>query len=296
MNQTDADRWRSEVLDEIFIALAADGEIEECLVFKGARVLNARLGGGRQSLDLDSNLMKSFVDRHPDREDQKSYLERYMKRAITRHFEDQDTVRFELKGIRITSYPPKLHPMGWDAFKVKLSINDLTKTGVRGLPGIEVDVAAPEELLETSVSAVTIGRNQAHGYTLERIAGEKLRAFLSSLPTYRLKFRKPGETVRAKDLYDLARICRAYSMTNIEFWETAGREFKIACQSRYIDCLGLDTFIERWDITAETYAKDLTIPEDIDIMEARSSLERVVGFLHARGIIPFEHPVPSQES
>src|SRR5208282_1656065 len=98
MNQKDADRWKSEVLDEIFAALAADSEIEECLVFKGARVLNARLGGGRQSLDLDSNLIKSFVDQHPDREDQKSYLERYMKRAITRHFEGQDTVRFELKG------------------------------------------------------------------------------------------------------------------------------------------------------------------------------------------------------
>ena len=150
VNQIDADRCRSEVLDEIFIALAADSEIEECLVFKGARVLNARLGGGRQSLDLDSNLMKSFVDQHPDREYQKSYLERHMKLAITRHFEDQETVRFELRGIRVTSYPPKLHPMGWDAFKVKLSIDDLTKSGVRGLPGIEIDVAAPEELLEIS--------------------------------------------------------------------------------------------------------------------------------------------------
>ena len=54
------------------------------------RSLNARLGGGRQSLDLDSNLRKSFVDQHPDRQDQKSCLERYMKRAITRHFEGQE--------------------------------------------------------------------------------------------------------------------------------------------------------------------------------------------------------------
>ena len=35
VNRTDADRWRSEVLDEILIALAADNEIEQCLVFKG---------------------------------------------------------------------------------------------------------------------------------------------------------------------------------------------------------------------------------------------------------------------
>src|SRR5271154_5971806 len=61
MNPNDFDRWKSEVLDEIFAALAADDEIEECLVFKGARVLNARLGGGRQSLDLDSNLTR-YID------------------------------------------------------------------------------------------------------------------------------------------------------------------------------------------------------------------------------------------
>ena len=75
MNRSDADRWKSDVLDEIFAALAADREIEECLVFKGARVLNTLLRGGRQSLDLDSNLMKDFVDRHPDREQQRSYLD-----------------------------------------------------------------------------------------------------------------------------------------------------------------------------------------------------------------------------
>ena len=61
MNRTDADRWRSEVLDEILIALAADNEIEQCLVFKGARVLNARLGGGRQSLDLNSNSERALL-------------------------------------------------------------------------------------------------------------------------------------------------------------------------------------------------------------------------------------------
>jgi hypothetical protein len=38
MNQSDADRWKSDVLDEVFAALAAASETEECLVFKGARV------------------------------------------------------------------------------------------------------------------------------------------------------------------------------------------------------------------------------------------------------------------
>jgi hypothetical protein len=63
MNAKDSDRWKSAVLDEIFVALASDEELVKCLVFKGARVLNARLSGGRQSLDLDSNLMQQFVER-----------------------------------------------------------------------------------------------------------------------------------------------------------------------------------------------------------------------------------------
>jgi hypothetical protein len=292
MNPDDINRWKSEVLDEVFAALAADNEIERCLVFKGARVLNARLGGGRQSLDLDSNLIKDFVEKHPVREEQRSYLERHMKRAISRHFERQDLVRFELKGLTVKTYPPKSHPMGWDAFKVKLNIDDLTKAGVRGLPGIEIDVAAPEELLETSISPVTIGRNQASAYTLERIAGEKLRAFLSSLTSYRAKFKKPGESVRAKDLYDIARIYRMSPIERTDFWESAGQEFRLACRSRCIDCSGLETFVEEWELTSATYTKDPTIPPDIHIEEARSTLEAIVKFMIDRGIIPFKYPMP----
>ena len=48
VNQADADRWKSHVLDEVFVALAASETLDECLVFKGARVLNVRLEGGRQ--------------------------------------------------------------------------------------------------------------------------------------------------------------------------------------------------------------------------------------------------------
>jgi Nucleotidyl transferase AbiEii toxin, Type IV TA system len=293
MNRNDADRWKSEVLDEIFAALAADNQIQECLVFKGARVLNARLGGGRQSLDLDSNLMKEFVERHPNREEQGRYLEHHLKRAIYRHFERHDPVRFELKGLTVKTYPPNSHPMGWDAFKVKVHVDDLNKAGVKGLPRIDIDVAAPEELLATSISPVIIGNDQAFAYTLERIAGEKMRAFLSSLPAHRAKSTKPGELVRAKDLYDLARIHRIRPIEESGFWDTVGQEFRIACRSRYIDCLGLETFTEQWQVTAETYTKDPTIPSDINIAEARSILEIIVGYMKVKGIIPFEHQLPN---
>lgn len=177
MNRTDADRWVTEILDEVFTALVAANAISSCLIFKGARVLNARLGGGRHSLDLDSNLKDEFVAQHPDREEQRKYLETQMTRALERYFERQIPVRIELKKLTVRTYPPKSHPMGWDAFKVKLQLQDLTKSTSRGFPGVEIDVAAPEDLFPTSVATLGIGGFLATGYTLERIAGEKCAPF-----------------------------------------------------------------------------------------------------------------------
>jgi Nucleotidyl transferase AbiEii toxin, Type IV TA system len=250
MNQSDAERWKSDVLDQIFQALAASVPLEQALVFKGARVLNLRLGGGRQSLDLDSNLAPRFVETHPDREDQRALLEQEMAATIHKHFEAQNPVRFELAKLQVKTYPPNRHPMGWDAFKVRINVNDLTKR-LRNLPALDIDVAAPEELLDTSVSPIEIGSHCIVAYTLERIAGEKLRAFLSSLPAYRKKLKKPGDAVRAKDLHDLARIRRARDLVDGTFWRLAGKEFRLACKARYVDCAGLETFQEQMGCDAK---------------------------------------------
>ncbi|SRR6266404_4934254 len=290
MNRVDADHWKSAVLDEVFVALAASDQLDACLIFKGARVLSARLGGGRQSLDLDSNLARTFVERFPNREDQRAFLEQEMERAIRRHFEQQDPVRYELTRLTVRTYPPNSHPMGWDAFEVRLNVNDLRKN-IRGLPALEIDVAAPEELLDSSVSAINVGGHYVYAYTLERIAGEKLRAFLSSLPAYRAKVKKPGEAVRAKDLYDVARIRRMHEITRLEFWSLVGQEFKIACRSRYIDCQGLVTFQEQWEVTRKTY-QEATIPRDVPFEEAEFTLLTVVQFLETNGVIPFSFPLP----
>jgi hypothetical protein len=290
MNQNDRELWKSRVLDEIFAALAASKPLDEALVYKGARVLNVRLGDGRQSLDLDSNLTVAFVQRYPGREAQRDFLEREMTQAVRQHFERQDPVKFELTFLKVQTYPPKSHPMGWDAFTVKMSVNDLS-TNVKGLPPLEIDVAAPEDLKSTSVTTIEVGGHYVYAYTLERIAGEKLRAFLSSLPAYRAKVKKPGEAVRAKDLYDLSRIRRLYGLEKVEFWRMAGEEFYAACRSRYIDCNGLATFQEQWSVTQKTYA-EATIPKDISFDEAEATLGAVVSFLETQQIVPFSFPLP----
>lgn len=293
MNKSEADAWKCEVLDEVFEAIASSKELVDALVFKGARVLNIRLGGGRQSFDIDSNFLPMFVADHSDRNFQREFLERVLTHAVHQYFERQDPVRYQLDRLKVQPPPNKLnrHPMGWDAFEVRLSVNDLSRR-VSSLPALVIDVAAPEVLLDTSVSRLLVGLHEVNAYTLERIAGEKLRAFLSSLPAYRAKVKKPGESVRAKDLYDLTRILRARSISEALFWQRVGHEFRTASKSRYIDCAGLVTFHEAWDITHKSYMA-ATIPKDIAFEEVATALAVIVDFFEREGLTPFSFALPS---
>ena len=290
MNSLDRERWKSQVLDEIFVAIASSETLSRILVFKGARVLNLQLKTARQSLDIDSNLTRDFVRCHPDRLEQRAILEREFDRAIRRHFERQEPVQFELAKVTVKPNPRNLHPRGWDAFDVTIQVKDLSRN-VGYLPRLELDVAAPEELREAAIGSIQVGQHHVLAYTLQRIAGEKLRAFLSTLPSYRNKVSKPGEAVRAKDLYDISQIFRVYGMEQLEFWRAVGQEFRVACQSRYIDCLGLTTFQEQWEVTRQTY-QQATIPRDVPFDEAEVTLQAIVELFEEDKVIPFVFPLP----
>lgn len=131
-----------------------------------------------------------------------------------------------------------------------------------GLPTFQIDVAAPVAPTESSVSLLEVQSSggvpiQVPAYTLEQLAGEKLRAFLSTLPAYRVKVRKPGDAVRVKDLHDLACIRRVQPIGADQeaFWRQAADEFRLACASRYIDCAGPETFRENWPATRLVYER-----------------------------------------
>ena len=261
------------------------------LVFKGARVLNERLQEvGRRSLDIDSNLSQSFVDSIPERAIRQEHLERELQIAMSRYFESQSPVMYRLERIRIDPQPPLDHPQGWDGYDVRISISDHTRPHVRGLPSLALDIAAPEPLRQDSIAPLTIGTATVLAYTLERIAGEKLRAFLSSLPQYRAKIKKPGEAVRTKDIFDLARIGRVRPIGNRQFWLRAGDEFRLACSSRFIDCRGLETFEQDLATTQSSYQNDPTIPSEPEFHEAWNTVRMIVAFLESSHLIPFEFP------
>ena len=81
-------------------------------------------------------------------------------------------------------------------------------------------------------------------------------------------------------------------MADGDFWHTAGSEFRLACQSRCVDCEGIEAFKEQWGRTAEVYAIDPTIPNDVSLVEAQESLERIVEFLSRDKLFPLTFDLP----
>ncbi len=213
-----SDKWKSNLLDIVFEAIAAHAPLRKILIFKGARVLNRLLKTHRQSFDLDSNLTETFDFSSPNRLAQMKFFESQMKEALSRFFQKSKEQNLELGPVKVEQKPKLGHPLKWDAFYVRIAVKDRSKANVLGLPTLDLDIAAPEELSPKSVADLEVGGHIVQAYTLERIAGEKLRAFLTSLPIYRKKLNGTDRTPRVKDLYDLTRIYRARSISDCAFW------------------------------------------------------------------------------
>jgi transcriptional regulator with XRE-family HTH domain len=294
----EANRWQLLALDEIFKALASSRDLSQQLIYKGARVLRLRLQEElRASFDIDASLanFSANVEMATD-EDSREKIRRLVHRAIETYFEGKEPVRYELKRSTIThrrkSGP---HPRGWDIYWLELDVRDLMAETTGAIPGqLRIDIAAAEKLSERSVSPIELDGRTINAITLERIAGEKLRAFLSSLPFYRDKIRDRTltERRRVKDLYDVVRIVRRQPVIDGDFWNTVGVEFRLACESRCIDCGEFMGFKQDWDETRKLYAADKTLPTDVTFDQVETTLDRIIQFLSEKKIVPFSFDLP----
>jgi len=122
-----------------------------------------------------------------------------------------------------------------------------------------------------------------------------MRAFLSSLPTYRAKIGRRPDSPRFKDLYDLARIRRQNEIADNAFWRTAGREFRLACESRFVDCAGIATFAEELAKTRYEYENATTISKDISFDEAWNTVQTTTNLFTRLGFLPFTFAIPVVE-
>ncbi|MGA2533255.1 MAG: nucleotidyl transferase AbiEii/AbiGii toxin family protein [Candidatus Aminicenantales bacterium] len=291
MNRSQQEDWKFEVISQILLALAKNEGLKDALIFKGALILNEYLPTKRKSLDIDSNLTDEFLSRFPTQKTRESYLKEQFERAISRHFEAQNPVRYELLSLKISPNPKAAHPRGWDGFLITVSLRDHGNEGVRGLPKLTIDLAAPESLSEQSVAEIDYNGVTIRAYSLERVTGEKARAYLSTLRTYCAKMKRPRDAVRVKDLYDLTQIHRKKPMSGTAFWNTAGSEFRLACKSRFVDCSAAASFMEGWEETKAAYEKSAVIPGDISFEDVTRSIMAISSYWQQTGIIPFAFPL-----
>ncbi len=294
MNTDQQQAWINTVQDHVLDALGRAEALRDVLVFKGARVLRQRLQRSyRQSYDLDANITTTFLAQHPDRDEQRRWLQNAITNALRSHFDAQSIVQYEVDRVSVELNPKREHPLGWTGYIVKLSIIDRTHPGVIGLPALEIDIASPEDLGTTAIAPLGTSDTWVMAYTLERIAGEKLRAFLSSLPAYSRKVRRSDRAVRTKDVYDLAGIVLEKPLSDTSFWDAVGEEFRRACASRLVDCAGLATFEEGLEITRASYESDASIRNaTVGFEDAWSAIRAIVQHLEQRSFVPFSYPLP----
>lgn len=287
MNKESQNHWKNEVLEHILLALAAHSPLNEIIIFKGARILNLRLGNtSRQSLDIDSTLDITCALKEESNEKIQEYLHGEIQFALKRFFNKQSPMRYVLTNMKVENNPrTRDHPFDWSGFKISINLRDNAMPDIRGLPKMEIDIGASEILSKKAVSDLILhGGNVVRAYTLERIAGEKLRDFLSSLPCYSKKTGKRPDIIRVKDLYDLDRIITRHPITDNSFWNVAAEEFRSACKSRFIDCIGLDSFSENLETTRSLYQNDPTLPKDVEFDRAWNNIIRISEFFEKHNI------------
>jgi hypothetical protein len=278
-------QWENTALDHVLTAVANWPGLCDALVFKGARILHHLLATGRQSYDIDCNLRASVAQVHATPEAQERFLKDEVRKALERYFDRMSPSRYDLADIQIRRIPQDETLSGWYFFRISLKVTDAKRPGVKALPLLVLDVASPEPLSGHAMAEITVSGKTVLAYTLSRIAGEKLRAYLSSLPTYCNKVKKTDRTIRHKDLYDLAKIVRAEPPTILGFWPLAAEDFRLACEARLVDCVGLTSFREAWDKAKAYYEADTSL-EDVSFQEAEESLERVVTVFEELAVFP----------
>jgi hypothetical protein len=286
---SDPDPRLTPLLEEVYLGLVGSPELSSILIYKGARVLRQMLVTTRYSQDIDVTLRAEFVREHQSIAEQKRLLAGLISSALTGRFENSNPVRYTLLEVDLRLRPGRDVPDHWRMFATFIHVRDALSASAAELVA-QIDISIAEQLSESAIADILVGDHTIYAYTLSRIAGEKLRAFLSCLPAYRRKIGQQSMERRAKDLFDLAKICAEHPLADEAFWRQAAREFVLACEFRKIDCAGMESFTEDWGVTEVEYARDERLKE-VSIMHARATLQALVSFLKQHKYIPLSNPL-----
>ena len=297
MNPEDQEDWRDEALDFILVAVAKDHELNECLIFKGARLMHGRVSTmRRRSLDIDATIAHDPKPPGATPVETAAWFEAKFKATIRLAADAEVPIRYGLEALSVTPSPKRTHPHGWQGFSVRVNFVDRRQPSRLGNPALTIDLAATEHLGPKAIETILLRDVSLHAYSIARQTAEKLRAILQSLPAYRLKLGSREQSVRVKDIADLSNILNDHPLAEDDFWETVATEFVAACRDRLVDCAGWDSFAEEKDVTERAYSSDATLQKEKSFNEAWTALASITSELERRGLFPISNPLPKTES
>jgi hypothetical protein len=294
MDRREQDHWKDEALHVVLEAVASDPDLRRILVLKGARALGRLLPGlSRMSLDIDAGLTGELGTDAKEPRRMADRLQALFERAVRTQIQDMDPLVYDLGRVAVDPVPPNGHPFGWQGYLVKIALQDRRRPGVLGIPALQLDVTAEEDLGPAALTTLDIGGQQIQAYSMTRQTAEKLRAFLESLPAHRSKIGSSrAKSVRVKDIADICRIVEHHPLSDEPFWSGVGAEFRRACLSRYVDCREPATFRQDLAVTARTYQDDTTLRGEPPFDAAWNRFETVLARLDELSIFPVVAPLP----
>ncbi len=97
---------------------------------------------------------------------------------------------------------------------------------------------------------------------------------------------------RVKDLHDLRRLPAVSPVQDETFWRDSASEFRLACESRLVDCVGLASFLQDGEATRKAYVTDATL-NTVQFVEGEQGLLQIIDRFQEFELFPLGNPLVS---
>ena len=286
---------REKAVFVVLRAISGNTFLREMLYLKGAYATEGHTGRPRSTQDVDFTVAEMLGT--PNAEGERK-VKRLFIEAVENHLELQDRDRdWSLYQVSVNKSPSsKRHPRGWDSFEVRITL----RIRGRARHTVKLEITPEDDPIDSVeiscetgavAEAESSAANTVKTYSAAEIVAEKLRAFLQSLPPYRIKMGGGDRTPRVRDIWDIAVLVEMLG-DQLDV-ESVARKFQRKCASRLVDCCSVDDYSPKPDsieIYRQNYEADdelATIPFNV----AWKTMIELVGRIENEFGLPGAFPI-----
>lgn len=272
--------WTQGAIDLVLQSIAASPSLRSWIVLKGAQALRLHLSGGRRSKDVDGYLTREFEQQAGTLEERRERIREELRSMLLQSLALLQRTDLSVSRVEVREFRDERTGEVFPEFVLVVYLRQENR--VRPPLPLELSPSEPSSQLPQTFA---LGSASILVQPLERVCGEKLRAFLSSLPSHRRRMGERPHAARVRDLYDLAQVARLRPTVQSPFWEAVSQEFVLACRSRKVECAGMESFAEGWENTRRAYEREPAY-RDIGFDEVHQVLLSLVSVFAAIGVLP----------